>query len=99
MRLLDGARGTGYGSNTLGEVAREVIGTYCSADAFSYASATYGKSHVSLRKSLFESTPLLPDPSTLYNFASGDYRIRRADAKASDPFSLPSRLTFNSETH
>lgn len=60
-KVLDGACGTGYGSDILGTVAREVIGIDCSADAIAYASATYGKTHVHFQKSFVESTPFPAD--------------------------------------
>ena len=60
-RVLDGACGTGYGSNILGQVARDVVGIDCSSDAISYASATYGKPHVRFQKSFVESTPFPSD--------------------------------------
>ena len=60
-RVLDGACGTGYGSNILGEVAQDVIGVDCSADAVFYAAATYSKTHVRFQKSFVESTPFPSD--------------------------------------
>ena len=60
-QVLDGACGTGYGSNILGDVAREVIGIDCSVDAISYAKASYGKAHVHFQKSFVESTPFPSD--------------------------------------
>jgi 2-polyprenyl-3-methyl-5-hydroxy-6-metoxy-1,4-benzoquinol methylase len=59
--VLDGACGTGYGSDILGTVAREVMGIDCSADAIAYASATYSKSHVHFQKSFVESTSFPSD--------------------------------------
>lgn len=60
-KVLDGACGTGYGSDILGTVAGEIIGIDCSADAIAYANATYGKKHVNFQKSYVESTPFPSD--------------------------------------
>ena len=60
-KVLDGACGTGYGTDILGSVAREVKGIDCSSDAIAYASATYGKAEVSFQKSFVESTPVPAD--------------------------------------
>lgn len=55
-RVLDGACGTGYGSDLLGKFAAEVHGIDCSQDAIDYASKAYGNSTVAFQKYFVEAT-------------------------------------------
>lgn len=55
-RVLDGACGTGYGSDLLGKTAVEVQGIDCSQEAVDYASKVYGRPTVAFQKSFVEAT-------------------------------------------
>lgn len=59
--VLDGACGTGYGSDILGQVASEVIGIDCSMESIEYANKNYSKPHIKFVHSFVESTAF--DPS------------------------------------
>ena len=59
--VLDGACGTGYGSNILSEVAHGVIGIDNSPDTIEYAHKVYGNEKTKFENSFVEITPYAND--------------------------------------